>query len=426
MKASTLLLYISACIAGQLALAVAFALVKRKFFKSAVQMPNGQAGATVGDATRGLQNTAQTPSAWAGLRAFNVVRREFEDAAQTQCSFYLAPQDGVALPDFKPGQFLTFQLSMPQSADEPARTLIRCYSLSDAPSPQQYRITVKKVAAGIAAGAGPAAQAGVCSNYLHSHVQVGDTLQVRAPSGHFYLDTASQDAVVLIGGGIGITPMMSMLRWCLQHQPQRHIYLFLVVRNAQEHAFKPLLAELAAQALQFHLHVVYSRPLPGDEAPRDYQHAGHINIDLLKATLPHGTHQFYLCGPGALLESLVPALSDWGVAAKDIHFEAFGPSSVRSPAARQDATTSTQPLEIQFSKSGRTLQWSGKEDNLLEFAEQHGIDIDSGCRSGSCGACATTLVSGTVAYDNPPDHDCGKQQCLMCVGKPRTALVLEA
>ena len=93
-------------------------------------------------------------AAWSGLRSFRVARRVYEDAAQTQCSFYLEPVDGLALPDYKPGQFLTFSLLLPAAPDAEARTITRCYSLSDSHAPNQYRVTIKRVVA-------PAEQAGV-------------------------------------------------------------------------------------------------------------------------------------------------------------------------------------------------------------------------------------------------------------------------
>ena len=263
---------------------------------------------------------------------------------------------------------------------------------------------------------------------MHDRVHEGDVLRVKAPSGHFHIDPESSLPAVLIAGGIGITPMMSMLRWCLAEQPGRAIHLFYGVRHGGEQAFRQELDRLAASHAGFHLNVVYSRPGPDDVPGRDFQHTGHIDIDLLRRVLPHGRHQFYVCGSAAMMETLVPALAAWGVAAGDIHFEAFGPSSVRlvepegnSVPARRDA-----PVEVHFSRSGRTLAWDGQDDNLLDFAERHGVEVDSGCRSGGCGSCETKLVSGTVRYANKPDHDVAPGHCLLCVGVPASALALEA
>ena len=370
MTASTLLLYIGLALLTQLLLGTAYALLKHR---ATARLPALRSA---------IPQPGKSPSAWSGLRAFRVVKRSFEDAAQTQCTFYLEPVDGLALPPFKPGQYLTFNLPLPAQPGGATRTITRCYSLSDSPVPNHYRVTIKRVPAPAEPAGLPA---GAASNYFHDHVHAGDTLQLRAPGGHFHLDTAALTPVVLIAGGIGITPMMSMLRWCVQHQPERAVHLYYGVRHSAEHAYKALLEDMAGKWPQFTLHVVYSNPQPEDKHPQDYQHTGHVNLDLLRRTLPHGPHQFYICGPTAMLESLAPALVQWGVAAADVHFEAFGPASVRLPSqeAKERAPLSVEPLPIHFARSARSLPWNTKYSNLLDFAEAHGIQIESGCRSGS-------------------------------------------
>jgi ferredoxin len=131
------------------------------------------------------------------------------------------------------------------------------------------------------------------------------------------------------------------------------------------------------------------------------------------------------------MESLVPALAEWGVALADIHFEAFGPASVHLPGtpssvALGGALAASPALEIRFKLSQRALEWDIREPNLLVFAESHGIAVESGCRSGSCGSCATPLLSGKVIYEHTPDFELAPGQCLLCVGKPASALELGA
>lgn len=363
-------------------------------------------------------------AAWAGWREFRVRSRSFEDAAKTQCSYTLVPVDGAALPPFKPGQFLTFSLDVSGAGGE-ACTVTRCYSLSDRPDPGAYRITVKRVPA---PSDRPELPPGVSSSHFHDRIQVGDVLRAKAPSGHFFIDPDASVPAVLVAGGIGITPMMSMLRWCLTEQPGRRVHLVYGLRNGAEQAFKSPLQEMAASHPQLTLTVAYSRPGPQDRPGTDYQHAGHVDVDLLKRTLPHGRHQFYVCGPPAMMQSLVPAMAEWGVPHEDLHFEAFGPASVTLPFDRTGtaAAVPSAPVEIRFNRSGRTLVWDGQDANLLEFAERHGVAVDSGCRSGGCGSCETRLASGTVHYASPPDHDLAPGHCLMCVGRPSSALVLEA
>lgn len=355
--------------------------------------------------------------AWQGWREFRVTQRDFEDRARSQCSFYLQPVDGQPLAAFQPGQFLTFWLEV---ADKP---ITRCYSLSDRPHPGHYRVTIKRVPA---PPDHPEFLPGQSSNHFHNHVQVGDVVRVKAPSGHFFIDPDPSVPVVLIGGGIGITPMMSMLLWCTTYQPQRTVHLFYGLRNSEEQAYKPQIEHLAASHPALRLHVTYSRPTATDVMGRDHQHTGHVDIELLRQCLPHGRHQFYLCGPPAMMQTLVPALVEWGVPVADIRYEAFGPASVKLPGASASAAAVVSGVEVKFKRSGRTLVWHGEEASLLDFAERHGIPVASGCRSGGCGSCETRVLDGSVSYEHTPDHALTQGHCLLCVGRPATSLVLEA
>ncbi|MEI6026640.1 MAG: 2Fe-2S iron-sulfur cluster-binding protein [Betaproteobacteria bacterium] len=418
MTAAQLLGLITAALLAQLTVGVGVVMLRRRSRLKLAPL--------AGPADRAVR----THTAWVGWREFRVAERVIEDAQGSQCSFHLKPVDGQPLPAFKPGQFLTFSLELGPSAPQPGATPLtatRCYSLSDGPDPTRYRVTIKRV---------PAPEdhtdwrPGLCSSHFHDHVQVGDVLRVKAPAGHFFIDPDPGVPVVLIGGGIGITPMMSMLRWCVQHQPQRPVHLFYGLRSSQEHAFKRALEDLAASASALRLHVVYSRPGAEDLLGRDYQHRGHVDVDLLRRTLPHGRHQFYVCGPAPMMQTLVPALADWGVAAADIHHEAFGPASVKVPGLPglpgEPMTAAATSFEVKLQRSGRTLTWSGQETSLLEFVERHGVEVASGCRSGGCGSCETRVLEGRVLYAQAPDHEVAPGHCLLCVGRPASALVLEA
>lgn len=404
MTALTLLAYISAALLLQLAAGIGLAVWRRRRDGVGVTPPPPPPSADL---------------AWPGWREFRVVRREFEDPGHSQCSFYLEPLDGSPLPPFLPGQFLTFAVA---TGDGQGSPLVRCYSLSEPPNPKHYRITVKRA---MAPARQPELPAGKVSNHLHDVVQPGDVLQVKAPAGRFVLDPARDMPVVLLAGGIGITPLLCMLRWCLAEQPGRSVHLYYGVRSAQERAFGELLAELERTHPAFHLHVVCSSPASDD---RDCRHVGYIDVPLLRQTLPAGRHQFYVCGPTPMMESLVPALADWGVPLSDIHFEAFGPASIHLGPAEgtDDQAAAGVHFEVAFRRSGRTLVWDGRDASLLDFAERHGISVDSGCRSGSCGSCETALIEGTVGYAHTPDHPIAAGRCLLCVGTPRSRLVLDA
>lgn len=412
MTAPQLLAWISAALLLQLATGIVWTSWRRS--------------ATPAASERVVVPVAKTDAAWSGWREFRVVRREHEDPARTQCSFYLQPVDARPLPAFKPGQFLTFSLDVPDGDTDGAastHTITRCYSLSDRPDPAHYRVTIKRVPP---PADHPEFEPGLSSNHFHDRVQVGHVLRVKAPSGHFFIDPDPAVPAVLIAGGIGVTPMMSMLRWCLAQQPQRTLHFYYGLRNSTEHAFKSQLEELATAHPLLRLNVVYSRPEAGDQVDRDYLHRGHVDVELLRRTLPHGRHQFYVCGPPAMMQSIVPALAEWGVPLGDLHYEAFGPASVKLPGAASASPSVAAGVEVQFRRSGRTLTWDGQDASLLEFAERHGVAVESGCRSGGCGSCETRLLEGSVHYEHAPDHDIAAGHCLLCVGRPAAALVLEA
>lgn len=410
MTAQGLLLLILLAIFVQLVVYAGVGFFRHWLAYQALKEQVGTAGAEA--RPEPVREAVSPPVAWDGWRDFRVVRREFEDTAGNVCSFYLAPVDGRPLPDYRPGQFLTFHLDLPGEA----KPLVRCYSLSDQAGPAHYRVSIKRVPA-----AAPGLPPGLSSNHFHDHVQVGDLLAVKAPSGHFFLDVDSDAPVVLIAGGIGITPIYSMLAAALAARPGREVWLFYGVRDGAEMVFRTPLAELAARHPGLHLHVCFSRPRPQDVEGGDYRHAGRVDIERLRLELPLKPFHFYVCGPTPMMETLVPALADWGVPEARIHYEAFGPATV---SRRQTIPVSAPGLAVTFSTSGIRADW--RAGSLLELAEASGVKVESGCRSGCCGACQTAIVSGEVAYEQHPEYEVEAGSCLLCLAKPQTELVLAA
>ncbi len=368
-----------------------------------------------------LSVSSPKPS-WTGFRDFRVQRKVVEDQNGTSCSFFLTPVDGNPLPSFKPGQFLTFQLEIKDG--QTSKKVVRCYSLSDKPSSDYFRVTIKRVPAPLNV---PDALPGIASNYFHDKVHEGDILAVKAPAGHFYWQTEGKEPIVLIGSGIGITPMLSILNAGIHSDSKREIWFYYGVRNSDEHIMKAYLEEVAKTHQNLHLHVVYSKPKQQDNKGTDYHHLGHIDITLLRMTLLLKPYQFYVCGTKQMMETLVPDLSAWGVPDSNIHYETFGPSSLtkqESPSSVEAETPSE--LTVTFSQSEKTGQWNNSAASLLEFAEENGIPIDSGCRAGSCGSCQTTIEFGEVEYVQSPDIDPEQGTCLLCISVPKTHLTLSA
>lgn len=352
-----------------------------------------------------------TSAAWSGWRSLRVVRRHLEDAAGTICSFELEPVDGKPLPLFLPGQFLTVKVSVPDGQSGSSRMVSRCYSLSNQPGEPHYRISVKRV------------PGGVVSNHLHEQIREGAILEVMAPSGRFVPEPGSAPTV-LIAGGIGITPLLSMVQTRLASDPQSELWLFYGVRDAKERAFHDILRDLSRRHPGFRYLACHSRPQAGQD--EDCDHVGRVDITLLRLTLALRPYHFYICGPTAMMDGLLPALEAWGVTRSQIHTENFGPSMGRE--ALPEATTPPSPTKrgmlVAFRLSGKKVLWDDSAPTLLDFAENQGIEPPYGCRSGACGACQTGVTQGEVEYLENPDYTPDPGTCLLCVTRPRSDLTL--
>jgi ferredoxin-NADP reductase len=353
---------------------------------------------------------------WNGWRPFRVAA--VIDEAHDVKSFYFMPVDGKPLSPFAPGQYLTFRLG---TGGEQSR-LVRCYSLSDRPRQDYYRVTIKRIGP---SPDHPGAPPGRGSNFFHQSVHTGDTIDVRAPAGTFLLDPRADEPVVLLGAGIGVTPLVGMLEAIALAGRPREVHVLFGFRSGADHLFKDRLASLAAANPNIRLHVSYSAPRDTDVLYRDYNHRGRLTLERVRQVLPSNNYQFYVCGPGALMESLVPALWEWGVPESHVHFEAFGPASVK----RVGSCTGSQAAikcDVRFERSNRTVTWDGSFTSLLEFGEAAGVKLPSGCRAGSCGECMVAVRSGKVVPVKQPGISVPTGHCLACISTPTESLVLDA
>ena len=370
-------------------------------------------------------------AAWEGFRKFRVGRKEFEDADQQICSFYLRPHDSKPIPSFEPGQFLTFQFKIPDASAEaggasPAslRRIVRCYSLSDYSSaPEEYRISVKRILGDDSKGSPP----GQASCYLHDLVDEGMIVDVKAPKGVFFLDTSSESPVVLIGGGVGVTPVMCMLNAIAPSAVKRETWFFYGVRHGGEHIMRRHIGEVARAHPNVHVRICYSGPRAEDVKDRDYQWGERISVELLQRELPSTNYDFYIVGPPPMMSSLTAGLAEWGVPADRIHTEAFGPSAgPRRITAAPESVTAAGGIDVNFRKSDRKVVWGPEIGSLFDLAEANGDQIDSGCRQGNCGECQTAIRSGEVSYEKQPAFDYAEGTCLTCCSTPKGLLELDA
>jgi nitric oxide dioxygenase len=262
---------------------------------------------------KGLYNKAEsTPGGWTGWRKFAVAKKVNE--SDEIISFHLVPTDKGQLPTFESGQFISVRKFIPELGVHQPRQ----YSLSDAPAGTHFRISVKKEPE---TRKGPA---GVISNVLHQHLPEGEEIEVSNPYGDFTLDIDADTPVVLISGGVGLTPMMSMLSNIVQHGRNRPVVFVHAVRNGKVHAMKEYLAYVIKENPQVSRAIFYEDVDPGDRQGVDYDYQGRIELEKIKDQVILPDADYYLCGPVVFMQIEQKALEALGVPKERIHSEVFG------------------------------------------------------------------------------------------------------
>jgi nitric oxide dioxygenase len=250
---------------------------------------------------------ADQPGGWRGWRKFTVAEKRTESEIIT--SFVLRPVDGGAVVRHRPGQYLTLWLSIP--GEHPLK---RNYSISSASNGQTYRISVKREPQGIA------------STWLHDEAEVGATLNVSVPAGEFFLAEPVDRPIVLLSGGVGLTPMVSILETAVQKGFSVPIYYVHGTLNGATHAMREQVRILAEQGGDVCVTTFYQHPRTEDVQGQDYDEEGLITGEWLRAHTPFAAADYYLCGPKPFLRAFVGELTLAGVPHDRIHFEFFGPA----------------------------------------------------------------------------------------------------
>ena len=359
---------------------------------------------------RGLAPPSSGPPAWKGFRRFRIT--EVVRESGSIASFVLEPVDAEPLPPFRAGQYLTIRLRPTGSA----RRLLRSFSLSAAPDPRRYRISVKRE------------DDGVVSRHLHERVAAGDLIDVGAPRGTFVLRPGDDDGpVALISAGVGATPVLAMLASMAAAGRRGPVWWVHGARNGREHAFADE-ARRHVQALpDGRSHVSYSRPTAGDALGRDHDAAGRLGADRMRALGIPRTADFYVCGPPAWMRELAAGLLGWGVAADRIHTEVFGSEPLEG-AQRAPHLPAGEPgtgPEVAFTASGLTVRWDAAFGSLLELAEACDVPVRWSCRTGVCHSCESGLIDGEVAYAPEPLDTPEPGRALICCARPRSDVALE-
>jgi ferredoxin-NADP reductase/MOSC domain-containing protein YiiM/ferredoxin len=363
----------------------------------------------------GLTGLPNAEPAWSGFRDVTV-RTILSESASVK-SFVLEAADGPALPPARGGQFIVVRLTR----SPPQLPLIRSYSLSDASTPGRYRFSVKR-----AAGEG--------SQYLHGHIKEGDRLSISAPRGSFVLGP-DHHALVFWSAGIGITPVLAMLRE-LAGDPATYakkIYWIHGSRSGEENAFATEVDGLLRQLGPAIRLIAFSQPCAADGLGRDYDVRGRITLATLeRLDIPRDAH-VYLCGPMAFMEQARTSLHAAGFPDANVFSELFAgvealrpgivPTAPRAPHPPDNA--STEGAVVTFVRSGLSAHWNSRYTSLLELAEACDVPVRWSCRSGVCHNCETAMIDGTVAYFTEPLQSPATGRILICCAAPSGDIELD-
>ncbi|TWU48744.1 Flavohemoprotein [Rubripirellula tenax] len=262
------------------------------------------------------------PGGWIGTRAFVVTKKVSESDVVT--SFYLKPEDEGALPPFKPGQYITVHIDHPHTPTSP-----RNYSLSDRSGEPHYRISVKREER-----LQPNAPEGLISNHLHDAIAEGHTIQLGPPCGEFTVDPkAVTKPIVLLAGGIGVTPLLSMAKSIIHENPEATLYFLQAARNSSVHAFDDELRLLSAAGPNVNTRVIYDAPLADDVQNGKCDATGFVTTEMLREWTPFSEADFYFCGPKPFMENIHACLAELGVDEHRARYEFFGPKQELTSSA---------------------------------------------------------------------------------------------
>lgn len=333
---------------------------------------------------------------WPGSKAFRVIEKG--KLTEDTVALTVAAVDDKLLPGFLPGQFVSFEIANGR----------RSYSLTSRNNHQDaYSIAVRRV------------ESGVVSTVVVDQLGPGDKVNLSSPSGSFIVPLVNEFPVVMIAGGIGITPFISYLRSLRRFVPGSppRIVLLYYCRDASSVAFLEELSELAkARAdLEIRLFIEDGDPIPFGV---NWSGKGRFSISHVDESLLDARARFYICGVGAMIKGVTDELRSKGVP----KFEIFSERFISPPKA---VAGDLVPREVTFARSGKTLTWKPEDGSLLALAEKSGLSLPSGCRVGQCESCATRVIDGMVRHAADVElEDDGV--CLTCVGAPATDVVLDA
>ncbi len=337
-------------------------------------------------------------------------------------TFRMSLPDNQPLPfTYEPGQFLTFTLKIPGQS----KPIKRSYTIASSPTQRDFiELTIKRE------------QQGVVSRFLHDEVKLNDLLEVKIPSGNFYFNGQNANSVVLIAGGVGITPMMSAARYLMDTCWDGAVYFLFCARSSNDFIFQQELTYLQARHKNLHVLVSMTRA----EGTSWMGPQGRFTAELINNFVPEiASKEIHICGPQPMMDGVSSILKGLGVSENLIKTEAFGaapkvkkapaqPSSTMPPKQNSSEVSVKKAFASEFVASQKTATMTVGE-TVLEAAEALDIEIENSCRAGSCGSCMIKLLSGKVQMevdDALEEEQKGKGYILACQAIPSSDIKVEA
>jgi ferredoxin-NADP reductase len=372
------------------------------------------------------------PRLWRGKLRIVAI---FPETPDVKTFRLMDPSYGLIPFSFVPGQFLTL------TVEADGRRVSRSYTIASPPTRVDHvEITVKRE------------EHGEVSRHLHDATAVGDLIEVAAPGGAFTFTGQEAGDIVLIAGGVGITPMMSVIRTLTDRAWPGEIHLLYGARTTRDFIFRDELEYLQRRHPNLHVAATMRRA----EGTSWMGPEGVISKDFIARTVPDiARRRVHLCGPPPMMEAVKAALAEFGVPPANVRTEAFGPARGQAPAPASTApavpppqaqaappastTPAASPLPVPanqqvasatvtFSKSSRAAPLA-RGQTVLEAAEAAGVAIDYSCRVGICGTCMVPLREGAVTMeveDGLPPEEKERGMILACQAKSEGDLVVEA
>lgn len=324
----------------------------------------------------------------------------------------LASPDEIALPfTYYPGQFVTLAMTLD------GKPVKRSYTIASSPTQLHYcGLTIKREANGLV------------SRYLHDQVKEGDLLEVSGPNGKFVFTGEEADRITLIGGGVGITPLMSVVRYLTDIGWKKEIYFLYCCRTPEDFIYREELELLQERHSNLHIAITITRP----EGTAWMGLTGRFTAGVVEHIVPEiQSSRIHVCGPGNMMSGVLALLKELNIPQENIKTEAFGPA--KKPAVPTNALPvapafSAKGTSVEFKRAEKTVTMAADE-TVLDVADKAGVEIDSSCRSGQCGLCKVKLLAGEVTMeceDSLSEEEKTEGQILACQAKATGNIEVDA